>query len=299
MKKITIFVSFVFILLFFPEFSCAGGLKMNYAEVLIQNLQIGSDYSMVEMGNLPLEITNKYYKDIYIQLEVLKPNIKKLKKDFEPIPDTGWININKNIVKILPKETYKTDVKISIPDNVEFLGKKYHVLIRSTVKPQGKGISLVLAVQGNLLFSVAPVKKSVSKQPCVDIGFLINPLRIELDNIQLGKKIEILTSDGKKAILKNPSNKKMKFKLYSLDPKDTVMKIESGYEACPSPDYLTFKREEISIGKGREKPIEMFLEIPDKPEYKGKRFQFLVSVSTGTATSGSRYLRVLVSTAKE
>ncbi len=39
----------------------------------------------------------------------------------------------------------------------------------------------------------------------------------------------------------------------------------------------------------------MWLEIPDKPEYKGKNYQFIVSVEPkGTSTGGSKYMRILV-----
>ncbi|MCK5218904.1 hypothetical protein KAR10_05245, partial [bacterium] len=167
------------------------------------------------------------------------------------------------------------------------------------VKPEGKGVALTMAINGRLLFTIAPIKQDAksSKKTKVDLNFSLDPPRVEVKDVICGKRVKILTDEKKPILIKNTTNVKMKFLLQSLDPQETVISLEPNYEACPSPDYLTFKHEKITIGKGREKPLEMYLEIPDKPEYKKKRFQFLVSVATGTATSGSRYLRVLVSTA--
>ncbi len=277
----------------------AGGLRMNYAEVLVQNLQIGSNYSMIKLVNLPLKVTNHSDSPIDIQLEILTPK-SKIKEDFEPIPDTAWIELGETLAEVPANGVYETDVKISIPDEEKYLGKKYQVNIKARIKPKGGGMRLALAVQGRLLFTVAAVKQAgVADKAIADLGFVIDPLRVDLTDVLPGKKVEILTEDKKSVTLENPGKKKIRFTLQSLDPKDTVMSIEPGFEACPNPDFLTIKKDEMSVGAGRKKPVKMFIEIPDSPEHKGKKYQFIVSINTGTATSGARYLRIMVSTAKE
>lgn len=277
----------------------AGGLRMNYAEILVRNLQIGSNYSMIKLVNLPLKVNNHSDSPIDIQLEILKPK-GKIKKDFEPIPDTAWINLGETLAGVPANGVYETDVKISIPDEEKYRGKKYQVNIKARIKPKGGGMRLALAVQGRLLFTIAAVKQAgVSDKAIADLGFVIDPLRIDIKNVLTGQKVEILTADKKSVTLENPGKKKIRFTLQSLDPRDTVMSIEPGFEACPNPDFLAISKDEMSVGGGKKKPVKMFVEIPDSLEHKGKKYQFVVSINTGTDTGGARYLRIMVSTAKE
>ncbi len=297
MKK-TALVLFILPLWLISQTVCAGSLSMNnYAEVLVQNLQIGSSYSMIELVNLPLEIVNKSDEAIDIRIEVVKP--AKAKKDFEPIPNISWIKIAPEKAAIPAQGTYKTDVKISIPDDSKYLGKKYEVNIRASMVPKAKGmVAIALAVQGRLLFTVAAVKQA---QPTgaakIDMNFNLAPLRVDLKDVKLGKKQEVLVPKDGPVVLQNSGKKEATFVLQSLDPKDTVISIEPEYVA-PSADWLTFEKEEMAVGGGQKKPVKMFVEIPNQPEYAGKNFEFIVCVTTGVANAGKRYLRVMVSTAK-
>ncbi len=272
----------------------------NYSEVLVENLDIGGQYSMVELVNLPLIIVSGSEKLINIEIEALKPAQKRIKKDFEAIPDTAWIQFATKEAIIPAQGTFKSDVRINIPDDKKYLGKKYHVdILARQVAPEGTGMLLALAVKGRLLFTINKDKQGVGQpQTPINLNFAILPnTRVEMKDFPLGKKVEILAKDRKPIEIENKGKKSMKFLLQSLDPKDTVVRAEPGYETCPSTDMLKIKREEIKINGNRKKTMKLYLEIPDKPEYQGKKYHFIVSVKTGSAMAGTRYLHILVSTA--
>jgi hypothetical protein len=107
-----------------------------------------------------------------------------------------------------------------------------------------------------------------------------------------------VTEDKKPITLENSSKSKSVFILQSLNPKETTLPKEPDYEQAPSANMLTVDKEEITLGSGDKQTFKVFVEFPDKPEFKGKNFQFLLSVSTGNATSGARFVQVLINTQK-
>ena len=282
-----------------PGAAWADGLKMeNYTEVLVENLQIGSEYSMVKLVNLPLKIINVSDEPIHVALELIVPGEERLKAGFEPIPDTAWINLGNSVVAIAGNSTYLSDVKVLIPDKREYLGKKYEVDIRARILPQGGFLSIAMAVQGRMLIGVAPVKDArASKKVAANLAYSMTPDRVELAEVPLGTKIEVL-ADGKPVFVKNEGKSNQVFTLASLDSSRISLRLDPGSEPAPSPEFLTFSEEEFKINSNQEKPIQMFLELPDQPEFRGKKYQFVVSVKAGADGNVGRYMRVMVNTAQ-
>jgi len=281
-------------------YAAADGIAINnYGEVLVENLQIGSQYSMTKLVNLPLIVVNQSPDSSEIKLTVVKPPKEGLKAGFEAIPDVNWVKLEAEEVTIPANGTYRTDVLIKIPDKSAYRGKKYQVNFLAATKPPASGMmTIAMAVQGRMLFTTVPVKqKTVGELKTANIDFVFVPARIEVKDVELGKKVEIMAPEQKSTEIKNNSQEKMALNLSSLNISQTVVKLDSGYEAAPQADFLMFKEDEITIKPGATAPFKMILEIPDKPEYQGKNFEFVVSADTGSDTAGKRYLRVLVSTA--
>ena len=280
-------------------FAAADGIAINnYGEVLVENLQIGSQYSMTKLVNLPLVVVNQSPNPSEIKLTVVKPTPEGLKAGFEAIPDISWVKLEAEEVTIPANGTYRSDVLINIPNKSAHLGKKYQVNFLAATKPPVSGaMTIAMAVQGRMLFTIAPVKqKTVGELKTANIDFVFEPARVEVKELALGKKVEIMAPEQKPTEIKNRSQEKMVLNLSSLNVSQTVVKPDPGYEATPQADFLTFKEDEITINPGATAPFKMMLEIPDKPEYQGKNFEFVVSADTGNVTAGKRYLRVMVST---
>jgi hypothetical protein len=76
------------------------------------------------------------------------------------------------------------------------------------------------------------------------------------------------------------------------------MTMYPGYEAYPDIYCLHFVKTEVTIPSKKEIPLEMWLEIPDKPEFRGKSYQFTIAAVIEETIGGSIYQRILVTTAK-
>ena len=280
----------------------AGGLSMvNYGEVLVENLSIGGVYSMTQVVNLPLLVSNQSDAPIKVKLSVIKPVGQKVKKGFEPIPDPSWVKIGESMVDIAANGTYSTDVIISIPDRKEYLSKKYHVNIQAQIIPAKTSmVNVALAVEGRLLFTVAPVKQAMASTKAINarLDFNFVPAFIKMSDIPLGEKVPVITPEKVPVQIKNLGKERLMLILSSPNIDQTIATLEPGYEAAPNQDFLSFATDELTVGASTSAPLQVFIEIPAKPEYQGKSYEFIVSASTSGATAGSRYLRVLVSTKK-
>jgi hypothetical protein len=277
----------------------AGGLALlNYGEVMVENLSIGQEYSMLELVNLPLIVKNKEDNEIKIGIEIICPANDQIKPGFEPIPSAAWLKISPLETIIAANNSFQTDVKLAIPDDPKLQGKKFQADIKVSVIPDKRGpVNIALAVKGRLLFTISAQKtsKEISAPKNLNLNFEIIPNRIKISDMPLGKKVKIQTLENTPIKISNKSESTLKLFFQSLNPSETVLAEDPEYAACQQPEFISFDNEEIQIAKNQSSKLGAYLFIPDTPEYKGKKLLFLISVSTGSANIGKRYIPVLVS----
>lgn len=136
-QKITTIAIFCF--LFSLEFGFCLGLSSTMGEVSIENLTIGSTYSVFQQSGMYLEILNKGDESVSLRIDITKPkNIPEdLKKGYEPIPSIDWVKVEKNFFsEIQPGEKAITDITIIIPDDKKHYGKRYQVYLWSRTIPK-------------------------------------------------------------------------------------------------------------------------------------------------------------------
>ncbi|MCD4813956.1 hypothetical protein K8S19_09750 [bacterium] len=280
----------------------AEGIALqNYSEIVVENLSVGGNYSMINLVNLPLKIINKNEAEVKIRFKILFPTKNDLREGFEPIPDPKWIIIAPTETNIAAKETYSTDVLINIPDDKKYLNKKYQVeIVAEQVPAKGHFVSIALAVKGHVMFTVAPQKmtKKELMPSKINMNFDVANTEIVMSNLRVGKKTHLRPEDKKKFEIQNQGKEKIKFLLASIDPSKTIIKPNPGYEMTPDASWLTFEKEECTLKGGQKRQPKAFITIPDTKENRDKKYEFIIEVTTGAANSGSRYVRVLVTTKK-
>jgi hypothetical protein len=89
-----------------------------------------------------------------LKVEVLIPEKGEVQDGYEAIPETGWIKLEKDSFLIEPNGKAETDITINIPNNNEYIGRKFHVFIWSYTKDKSVGIG----IKSKLLFSVGEKK---------------------------------------------------------------------------------------------------------------------------------------------
>jgi len=278
-------------------------MQSTFGEVIIENLRLGRTYNTREMVNLPLMMTNLSEEKVIVKLSVMKPHPDLLREGYEPIPDTGWIELSTDRMEIPPGGHGATDVIIHVPSDERYAKKRYQVVIYSVA--QGKG-NISLGINHKLLFSIAPTDVEVEAQAKEDerkekllanLNYTVLPSKIMLYDFKLGEKQDLTELTEKTFKIINPNDEDYRYRIRSITIEKSKIASSPGYEDCPDPSFLTLSESEVDVPANTVKVIKLFLNIPDKKEYRGKKYMFLISTGLlGQAISVGQYNRVYVAT---
>ena len=255
-----------------------AGLSTNWGEVFLRNVSIGQTYSTRQLLNFPYKLTNTGGMELDIQVDIEQSIEGGLKDGYEVLPSTSWIHLAQDYFTIAPKEDALTDVVISVPDDPKYLGKKYQFEIYAH---NATSIGLVgLGLSSRILLEIAPVRQGVSleemSQIRANLNFSIIPAGIDASAIKLGQNYNLEKLTGKTFKIINPNDESYSYRITSISPKQLGTTPPKDYEVCPDASFLRIDKPEMKIqGNGIEK-IKIFLKIPDKEEYKNKKYVFVV-----------------------
>jgi hypothetical protein len=269
------------------------GLGSNYAEVLVENLQIGMVYNLTQITQMPLETNNASEETINVQVEPIKPDTPIA--GYEAIPSADWVKINSSEFALGPNGKHTSDIQISIPKDKKYLGKRFQVDIFSHMASKTidrNFMKVKLGVRGRLLFSIAPVVKERSALPAsMNLNFRPMPERLEVKNVVLGQKREVLTWDNKNIEIENLGKDQLELIVESVDPKAMEVKDDS-YSPCPNPAFLKMEKEKITLAGDSKVPLKLWLEFPENTEYANQKYLFVISLKNTGSIAGRRLLRI-------
>ena len=270
----------------------AAGLSTRFGEVTVQNLCIGARHSMKEVAKLPLVIFNSSDSVIELEIDPMLPRESELKEGYEPIPHLSWITLERDKLKVGPNMYGETDVFITIPEDEKYLGKEYQVFIWSRTVHKSIGLGL----KSKLLFAVASERcgRESPEKTRGDFDFEVAPHRITLENVRIGKIFDLHKDAGVELTVTNNGAEMKKFGVESIRVSDSHADVPEGYRECPFPSFLTLETApDFTLAPGVSSRIRMYLNFPDRNEYAGQKYVFLLKVSQEGV---SIYTHVYVST---
>ncbi|MFH1784757.1 MAG: hypothetical protein ABH868_07730 [bacterium] len=278
-RRSFVYLFFLLITVFCVKNVFAGaGLSTSWGEVVIRNIHVGQTYSVQESSNLLFKLTNTGDQDANIRIEVISPTSDNLKESYESIPDVAWVSLDKYRFLAKPGETVETDVKISIPDDPEYLNKKYQVyLFAYTIESPGfMGVGL----RSRLLLHTAALRPTrtvkIVAPPKGNLDFKVHPYEVHLEDIKISKKYDVGKVADKAFEIVNFSDSEESYIIKSLDPNQILTSLPGGFEPAPDAGFISFKEDQLSIkSKGSENP-KIYLRIPKEDKYKGKKYVFVI-----------------------
>ena len=153
-KTLKVFVLISVCVLSAAGYVYAGGLSSTFVEEKLVDIKPGKMYSVEKMTKRALVVTNTT-KDMTVDIQIVpeKPVDYNLVPGYKPIPDLSWVKIEHKYFKnVGPNQSVSTDIRITIPDNPQYLGKKYQVYIYSHTA--GK-TSFRIGLMGRILLNIA------------------------------------------------------------------------------------------------------------------------------------------------
>jgi len=279
----------------------AVSMHSQFGEVIMENLRLGETYNTREMVNLPLLITNRGEQKITTFLTVVKPRREQLREGYEPIPDTNWIELSTDRMELEPGAQGASDVIIHVPSDEQYARRRYQVLIHSVGKGEG---NIAGGVYHRLLFSIAPSQAQVKQDErkiklLANLNYTVLPPKFMLYDFKLGQKQDLAKLTEKAFKIINSNDEDYRYRVSSMAIKDSKVTSSPGYEDCPDPSFLTFGESEVDVPANTVKVVKVFLNIPDRKEYKGKNYMFIIRTELlEQEISVDQYNRVYVTTEK-
>jgi len=262
------------------------GISTDFNNIFIENLQVGQEYNLTKMFNLPCKAKNNSDKKVKIKIQPVKPVQQSLKAGFEVIPSTDWIKILNPEISVEPKGFAISDLIIKIPDDKTLLGKKFQVNIWFYIS-SAEGESEILAatpgVEGSLLFSISPKLEKQKVQP-VDLNFELEPKEIysAVASTNFISTVEI----------KNLSKKTYIYSINQKNPYEVNLKIKGGYELLPE-GCLIFSHQKLKIKKKKSKTFNIYFD-KTKNIQAGNYFGLIEINTSSKGISGSKYIKLFL-----
>ncbi len=280
----------------------ATGLTGSFGEVLIENLKIGYSFSTRDKANLPYVVTNAGPINIEVGIDVIPPLPKNLKSGYEPIPDPGWIKLEKKSFILKPQEQGSTDIVFDLPNDEKLLGRKFQAVIY----PYTYDGILKIGVYSNILFTISPEKGPyplyLNPKGFKDKQFFeVDPQGIYAENVTLGKKVDLEKKYGQVLKITNTTDLQCKYYMNTIKVKDqfSVATLKEGYLDTPDPNILSFESIELVVNPKETKKMKLYLQFPKDKQYAGKKYMFLIPVVLGyQEVPVIRYVYLYVTTKK-
>ena len=301
MKRIGFIIVTVLVLAFtvmMPNYSKAGGLSTQIGEVVVTNLQIGQSYNLKEIANLRMTATNTGADVVNLKMDVLRPESRELRQGAAAIPDISWVTLSQDSFTVGPMQPATSDIIISIPDERQYLGKKFQLIIWSHTVGDGSTF-MEVGLKSRIIFTIDSVKADVDKlvfSADANLDFSLQPEEIHLENVPLGTSYDITEKTGRVLTITNSGDHQKAFRLKSRTVESSSATLTDQYEDAPKASYLRFSDNEFVVAPNETKTVNMYLNFPANAEYNGKQYMFIIHVYSGDAivTTGV-YSRLYVS----
>lgn len=251
-------------------------LGVRFPDIVLENVSPGLSLNLRQAKGVPYVVLNGSDKtiDVVVEPELPGPHRIDPKEGYEPAPDAGWVTVVPNRFRLGPGDIGTAEVILTVPNDPSLIGK--HLQINLHARSLGTG-QLALAVNHYIRFSVGSMGPAAlaKEKDRVALGRLdidMTPT-LRLDNVPLGQTLAL---DARGAVLKvtNRGNDPVKLKLASA--KILANLREPGWND-PRPEWLSVKPDAIKVKANQIKPTRLFLNIPDAPENRGQKFQFMIT----------------------
>jgi len=274
---------FVALLLASPVFAKSHSLAINFSDVILSGMKPGMVYSLKKERNLPFVVINNAEEKKEVEVTIEKPSKSQLRENYESLPDVSWITIFPAKFVLEPGEKMGCDLIISIPPDEEYANRHYQAMIvaESIGEPgTGSSVAINFALASRLRFSTGPRPETVfaeyRQKIFAALKLEMSPMSLFIrEKIPVGKKAKLNGDVFETAQIVNKGKETYKLKMgMSAKPKEYGLNPE--YELMPEEIKVKFRKKKMKTKPRTIQDIEMTMEIPDKDEFRGKNYAFVI-----------------------
>jgi hypothetical protein len=264
----------------------AAGLRTQVGEAVIENLQIGQEYSLKELANLDLIVMNTGEEEVDLRMDVLIPEPVELKLNAEAVPDISWATLTPSDFTLGPSGQAEAEIRLAIPYEPAYLGRTFQFTIWSHTIPRGGGMALAYGLKTRIIFTIAteiPDDAPAATTAAASVDFALQPEDIHVDGVTPGVEFNMATDGGRVLKITNRGDEPQTLNLKSRKVLGSLATLTPGYEDAPDASFLRFSEDKVIVGPGETRTVKLFLDFPAGPKYSGHRYMFVIH---GTTTGG-------------
>lgn len=270
----------------------ALGIAMRFSEITLEKVEPGASFNLRTLKNLPLVVINKdETKSVDIVVESVLPNPDEMKNDYVPVPDPTWVQIVPKRFTLGPKASASADVIVTIPNDPSLVGKHFEVILWARTETNRNraittGVVFEAGLRSRLRMSIGTMgpeslqrEKALNKLATINTNFSISPDNVFVSQpVAVGREVDLKADHKATMKLINQSDDPIALKFKSAPPDPNTVP-QAGFEDAPDPSWLTVEPKQIKAGGNSIKEIRLKLNIPDKPEYRGKKYMFIMQTT--------------------
>jgi hypothetical protein len=246
------------------------------AGFIIHNVIPGKLYNIYQSTGLKLSIFNGDDSDRVFALSVHKPSeVGRWEKGYLEIPNSKWCYFERDEIGIKANETGTVNLFLQIPDEEKYYNQHWVATLAVMSKEPGFGLGIYVRVQIE-----TKSKEDIKERPAGIIG--LKPSTVKFEDISLGlfhkADLIIYNNDDKAHFFQ------ISFKLNDLDKLKQRNYLSKFYQTMPNPGWISVEKHRLNIEPKGFCTLSMKLNIPDKPDYYGKRWEELLFIESDDKT---------------
>jgi hypothetical protein len=286
-KRIGLFL--VLIALSFPLWG--GGIAMRFVDITLEKVEPGVSFNLRTLKNLPLVVVNQdTERPVDILVETVIPDANEMKNGYEPIPNPAWIQIVPNRFRLGPKASAAADVLVTIPEDQKLIGHHYEAIIWAHTETRNRaataGVMFETGLRTRMRMSIGTMgpeslqrEKALKKLATINTNFSITPDNLFVtEPIPVGQKIDLKADRRASIKVINQSDDPVGLRLSSAPP-DPNNTPQIGYVDAPDYKWLTVQPGKVDLAGNSIKEMKLSLNVPNKPEYRGKKYMFIIQTT--------------------
>lgn len=269
------------------EPKAAGGIRTEFGDVLIENLDIGKTYNLRDIAGIPFKITNTGLWTIQLRIDPEIPDEKVMREGFreagyQPVPSIDWISLAQNQFLVPSGESALTDVLLTIPNDPTLYNKRFMVRIFSRSTDER---FLNLGVFSNLFITIVPSAADAAKRKdnrsrgiVENMDYTIIPDKLVILNAPMGRKMDVRKEINKTIKLANSGVKPVDLRIKSVSVGSTPLTVQRGYEIPADVNWLKTEKKVFTVEADSFADPGLVLELPADPALLGKKLMFVLKV---------------------
>ena len=238
-----------------PPPALAGGLRCSIGEVVIENLKIGHPYSLKQLANLPLNVTNTTDGPVTLRVEALAPDASELRQGAEAIPSAAWASVSPDSFDMAAAETRAVELSLAIPDDEALLGRKFQVEFCSHTLPR-PGDLLSYGLKSRVIFTIDPSRDTTSQNPQGDLSLEFVPAELWLDRVSKGKDYRLVSHEGQTLSLRNTSDHEVTVRLRAVPRDRSASAVVKGFDDLLASGQVEFSPDTITLAPRETRSLD-------------------------------------------